>query len=709
MKTLKSEEMSFQPRARIMLQLGEQLIRNESIALNELVKNSYDADARNVTVSMKNINDPKNGEIIIEDDGEGMDFDIVTKVWMELGSDNKEKLVKKNKQSLKFHRLPLGEKGIGRFGAHKLGNMIELVTKSEKRAEVYLKIDWTLFQKKKYLKDVPITIHERKAEVFLNSKTGTKIIIRDLKTKWDRGMVRDIYRSVNSLCSFFSAPSSFRPKIVLHDHKDWLKGILSWKDIKELALYHTKCSIVGDKIRTFSYEFTPWDTMPKLNPRIVTQKDEFFIKKQEMVKEVKVDGKKTIKSINLLDHNIGEIKFEAYVFDRSAKILSLGLEGKKGFKEYLNQNGGMRVYRDRIRVYDYGEPGNDWLELGMRRVNIPTKRISNNIVLGAIHLKRNQSTSLVEKTNREGFIENDAYHTFCEAIIYAIGVMEGFRNPDKDRLQALYGSSPKSEPVLASLAKLREVVNAKIKNPDTKSEFVKYIDRIERDYEYINDNLLKSAGAGLNLSIVIHEFEKIIGELLQVLKKDKASERLLYLARHLSNLVEGYTLLIRGSGSKKESLAEIIDQSLFNVEFRLRAHEIDVVLDYDKPLSIPKVKCAKRFVINSIMNIIDNSIWWLNYYKIEKKKLYLTISEEVQGHTSIIIADNGKGFSLPTEEMIMPYMSGKPPEIGMGIGLHIVSETMKAQKGILLFPEWGDFSIPGEFREGAKISLCFKH
>jgi len=68
------------------------------------------------------------------------------------------------------------------------------------------------------------------------------------------------------------------------------------------------------------------------------------------------------------------VKFSAYIFDRETKILRLGLYDIKGLKEYLNLNGGVRIYRDGIRVYDYGEPENDWLELDIRRVNVPTKK-----------------------------------------------------------------------------------------------------------------------------------------------------------------------------------------------------------------------------------------------------------------------------------------------------------------------------------------------
>jgi hypothetical protein len=357
----------FKPRARIMLQLGDQLIKNESIALLELIKNSYDADARTATVVMCNIDNLRTGTITIEDDGIGMDMDIIKNVWMEPSSDYKAIIFNDKQRTEKFKRLPLGEKGIGRFGAHKLGNTIELITRMEGKHEIYVNIDWSDFEKSKYLKDVKIDLYERKPLIFTEHKTGTRIIVKNLKETWNRGMARDIYRSVNSLCSPFSEPRSFRVSLDLCEHSDWLEGLLSWKEIKKHALYNVRCTIANDEIKKFTYEFTPWPNMTKLEPRTVTEEDKYFQKIKKMVWK----PKKEIEPLDLSKFAIGEIDFEALIFDRTPKILSIGVQDKKGFKEYLNQNGGVRVYRDGVRVYDYGEPGNDWLELGTRRINIP--------------------------------------------------------------------------------------------------------------------------------------------------------------------------------------------------------------------------------------------------------------------------------------------------------------------------------------------------
>ena len=133
----------FKTRARILCQLGEQLIKNEGIALLELIKNAYDADASLCDVVMSNPTSPENGSIVIQDDGIGMNYDTIVNVWLEIGTDHKANLEpgKSAKRTSKFKRICLGEKGIGRLGVHRLGREIELISHAKDSDEVVLKID----------------------------------------------------------------------------------------------------------------------------------------------------------------------------------------------------------------------------------------------------------------------------------------------------------------------------------------------------------------------------------------------------------------------------------------------------------------------------------------------------------------------------------------------------------------------------------------
>jgi len=695
-----SEKLIFKPRARIILQLGEQLIKNESIALLELVKNTYDADASKVKVTMQKVNDPENGMIIVEDDGCGMSLDIIKNVWMEPGSDYKErvleKLLKENKRTPRFGRLPLGEKGIGRFAAHRLGNQIELITRAENGPEVYLVINWNLFGKSRYLEEVPVEIVEREPSYFKN-KTGTKIIIKKLKNAWTKGMVRNIYRSLNSFCSPFDH-KAFKIEFGI-DKREWVEGLLSWKEIKDYALFNFRVEMEGVYITRFKYEFTPWPTMTKLTHRIITEGDK-YVKKRLRIYDEK------LKEIDLGKFRIGPVRFQGFIFDRDSRILSLGVQDRKGLKEYLNKNGGIGVYREDIRVYDYGEPENDWLGLDIRRVNIPTKRISNNIVIAAAFLERDKSRDLIEKTNREGFIENEAYKSFKDAILYSLSVIEQLRYEDKDKIRTVYGLKSRQGPVLPKIEKLREFVGNRIKEEPVKKEINRYLDRIEKGYQEVKEIFLKTAGAGLTLSIVIHEIEKIIDELKKVVKYEKTSERVVNLVKHLAYLIEGYTIIIRKSETKEWKLKKLIEQAIFDVEYRLKVHKIDVIKGYEKKEKKFEVNCARNLAINSLINIMDNSIYWLEYAKVQQKKIYITIYERMPDYISIVLADNGPGFTLPPEEITKPFVSAKSD--GMGLGLHIVDEIMKAHKGKLLFPEPDEVDIPEEFKNGAVVELAFK-
>ena len=700
----------FKPRARLLLQLGDQLIKNESIALLELAKNAYDADASVVSIIMRQPDSLEDCYIEIEDDGFGMNADIVENVWLEPGSSFKQEQYEERKITPKFHRLPIGEKGIGRFGAHKLGNVIEMTTKRANDKEVYVKIDWRQFLKEKYLEDVPIKIIEREQpEYFTNGRTGTRILIKGFRKLWERSMAREVQRAITSLTSPFDSVDSFTPMFDVIDKPGWFDDILTWDGVKDYALFQFDVTMQGSSVTDFTYKFTPWASMTKLRERVVGISDPL------------VENYLTIKNdndpIQLNRYEIGPIHFKGYIFDMDTFIMKMGVSDKTGFKNYLKTNGGIRVFRDGLRVYDYGEPENDWLSLDYRRFQQPSKAISNNQIVGAIEINRADSASLEEKTNREGFVSNDAYNAFKNAILHVIDIVEILRQTDKKNLKEIYGPTAKSEPVMSLLGEAQRYVEEKVKDSEVKEEIKKYLYKIEQDYKIVTDNLLKAAGAGLNMSVVIHEVEKIIYEVDKVLKAEKASDRALKLVQHLSSLIDGYAELIRKSDLVNENVLKIIDQALFNAEFRLETHKIEVIKQYKKDDFAPSVRCklARNLMISTIMNLIDNSIYWLDqkeFRKIENKetfakKIYINVNVEAN-HINIIFADNGTGFLLPTEEITEPFVTGKKNGAGMGLGLHIASEVLSAQGGKISFPDADEYELPEEFKHGAIIVLSLK-
>ncbi len=707
-----SSKSIFKPRARLLLQLGDQLIKNENIAVLELVKNSYDADARNVTVKMERVDESGFGRIEILDDGVGMDDDVIKNAWLEPGSDFKAKLYLKNKRSPKYKRLPIGEKGIGRFGVHKLGDNIELITRKKDENEIVVKIDWKDFAKNKYLEKAEIDVVGRTPEYFKRNRFGTRIIITQLRTVWDKRMVRDLYRALFTLSSPFKTVDHFTINFEI-DKKEWLSGLIDWKEVKDLALYYFKVKIQGSEIKKFLYNFTPWDNLDKVTGTSVTENDGFIQDNQTIEVTSKEDKKKKV-IINLDNYNIGEIDFEGYIFDRDLKILSL-IEGDnvKQLKDYLNKNGGIRVYRDNLRINEYGEASNDWLNLDLRRVNTPGKRVSNNIILSIINLKREDSSDLIEKTNREGFVENDAYNDFKAAILYTLDLIEKLRQVNKAELRDKYSPSEKQEPVLHLTSELKIYIEKNVTEEKVREKVKDYIDDIERDYNEINKILLTSAGAGLTLGVGIHEIEKLVKSLVRAAKSEKISGVVSELIKDIQTTVNNYLALLKQNDKQEYSIKTLINNSLSNVSYRLKVHNIEIIAEFEKLKDNPTIDCSRRFFLSAVLNIIDNSTYWLERkakslkkVKIDfDKKIYIQIVPEKDNKISLLIADNGNGFTLPTSHITRPFITAKNE--GMGLGLHITSQIMKVMKGKLIFPEKGDYTLPEEFNDGAKIIMQF--
>ena len=695
------KQINFKSRARLMPQIGDQLIKNESIALLELVKNSYDADATNVFISMTDIDKPRIGKIIIKDNGDGMNLEIIENSWMEIGTDNKQNLLKEyiseNKKS-KLGRLPMGEKGIGRFGVHKLGNKITLISRMKNEKEVVVNIDWTQFDRFEYLEQVPITVIEREPELFINDEKGTYIEITELKNVWTRGKLRQTYRSVMSLNSPFESIQSFEIDFETN-HTEWIEGLLTIEDIKNQALFFADVEIENDEIVELKYQFKPWKVLNKLVVKEVIRNN------IPLIREEKERGKRIPKNINLSNFNIGKVRMKLIIFDLDNTILSYSTSDKKGLKDYLKSNGGIAVYRDNIRIYEYGDAGNDWLQLESKRINAPGSTLSSKITIGAIYLDRQNSGSLIEKTNREGFVENKAFEEFRYAIICAIEKIQTLRNIDKDLLKKYYGPSGKSEPVLSSIEDLKIIVDKNIDDVKLKNTIYKSLKNIEVDYKNITDVYIRSASAGLSLSVVIHEIEKIIAELKFAIKDSESTEHVKRLVKDLSRVTDGYAAVIKSKKQSIVSVSELLNDALFNVKYRLKVHELDVICRYKEIKDNIYIKCASNLVLGTIMNIVDNSIYWLSYAHIEHKKMYFDISFDYQGFITIVIADNGYGFTLPTDQIIKPFVSDRTG--GMGLGLHLADEIMRANGGMLVFPALGDVYLPEEFKKGAVIGLSF--
>lgn len=703
---------SFKPRARLLKLLGEELIGSQHLAIFELVKNSYDADADEVTIKIVNPKDFEKSKVIISDNGTGMSLETIKNEWLEIGTDSKEIQVKNNQLTKKYNRLPLGAKGVGRFAAYKLGNKITIYTKTIKDGEYKFVVDINEALSQKYINDVQVTIDKVKPEnSHIESDTGTKIIISNITSEITRRSVITLNRQILSIISPFEywvyknkkIENPIKIKLICDEYENDIKeSDLSF--IIKQSMYRFKFCFKNGKLQ-YEYKFTPNTQLQKatsLEPRDV---------KCEIDNIITIDKKNPVKEESYYN-KLGEVKGIFYVYDLDTKVMDYYTE-KALIKNYTKENSGIRVYRGGIRVYNYGEKGDDWLELDQTRIDNPSKSISNRLIVGGIELESDTTQILKEKTNREGFIDNEEYQILKLTIQSIVSIFANKREEDKEKLRVLTDSKYKE--AIVDIKNPMDELKKALENIKTSPEIIKKLNKVEKSYGQMRDIMLKSGSVGLNTAITIHEIEKILIRLKSAI--NSKDQKLITSELNMAlSLIEGVGDLLKKDPIKEYKVSEIFANIKTLCDDRFNRHDVIFTCPLlTKEQEDVTIKVPKRMMLSSIMNLIDNSIYWLatRWYKendTNKKRIYLGL-EFIDGNPSIIVADNGPGFpSGDYSELFRPFITTKPMGVGMGLGLYYVKTAMNAIGGEVVILNPADLEMITNLKklDGGAIALIFK-
>lgn len=703
---------AFKPRARLLQLLGDQLIGSSKLAVFELVKNAFDADASKVSITLGDLGTPDSW-IRVKDNGQGMSLETIRDVWLVPGDDHREKDRHQNRRSPVYNRLPLGEKGVGRFAVHKLGQRVQMVTRAKGCRECVVSIDWSELMAKRYLEDAPVTVTERKAKIFKDDDTGTLIQIDDLNQKdWSRAEVRDLYRQVTSISSPFSSKAEdFKIKFKVPGFQQWISEMPNASEILDRAPWKFHFSFDGEAL-SYTYEFRGVPGV-KVDSRTLEEAGPLQIAAEREPDDLDITtGPKKKRSVSVVAneatiHGIGTVKGTLYVFDRDREILSRYSQSRL-IERFLDQNGGIRVYRDKIRIYNYGEPGDDWLGLDLRRVNSPSRNLSRNIVLGLIDIDLEDSGGLREKTNREGFVENSQYRRLRQVVLGAISVFETERRVDKQKIRLLTGKAPSADrEVTGPIAKVRTVARSKGFLPDIDPSLKK----VEAEFRQLREDFLRAGISQVGLATVFHEVERGIGALAAALAGGVEIADIKVQVGQLQAVLETSTQLLRKGDKKSHSLRLLAMRARDLTLVRFRIHDVKLVCPIlEDGAEDADAIFAFGLALGSATNIIDNAIHWLKVGIPDaggavSRKIFMDVVPDHNGRHILLIADNGPGFRDVPEQLVEPFFSRRPD--GMGLGLYYANLAMGLNDGELLFPDIDDFDVPDEFN-GAAVALAFK-
>lgn len=732
------KEKHFKPKAHILTLLGEELIKNPVMAIYELVKNSYDADAQKVDVYFRDVDDIENAAIVIEDDGIGMTTEIVEDVWLEPGTDFRKPVNKQGQREIikspLYNRIPMGEKGVGRFAVHKLSTKILLISrpmifvygedsieiKDQYLAdyEIELFINWKDFNQSKHLSDIPIKWKLRKDinNFRFKDKSGTYIHLSGLKENWTRGMARDLKGHTVSMLSPKLDENNFR--INLSFDNQWLTDFPTVTNILNESPFKLFAIVDENYNLTFEYNFSLKNN-PAIGSRQINEKENSNLYERSIKGEIRPRIRKELeakeypkdvleKMLEQFDSEeklpFGGLMFELNTFDLDGESLKDYSDEPPVTKKILKENSGIKVYKGDLRVFDYGEKGNDWLGIDLKRVQ-DTGWFSNNTILGFVYLDPEKSNALVEKTNREGFVESKAYILFRHLLDYILVQFQAERRKDRDRWTRLNKKETKNlfDDKISLFKHLIE--NTDLDNTEKRKKLLEEAESIEKKYEEDKKILLIPAGVGMTASVALHEIEKLVPRMEETVKSNPLKKNVITdQVEELKQYTEGIISVLRKGGDKPVDVKEAVNRAFKNYKLPLSDRKINYTIDVAEP--IETIKCDKRFFITVLMNIIDNSIYWLDTIYKNPKGIYLKAYKENDAIV-IVIADNGPGFKDDISELIRPFFSRKSE--GIGIGLYLV-DTIMLKYGkfdiILDATELALVGIPKEY-DGAAVKLVF--
>ena len=681
--------------------LGRELITDRITALVELVKNSYDANSKNVFLEFFNTISKDNSKLIIRDDGFGMSALDIKNKWMTIGTDSKRKTKYTPKP---FNRRVVGEKGIGRFAIDKLGLNCKIYSKttSEKKLNL-LTINWSDYENNPKTNNFNQVTNKLKSKTFHKKCSGVKISINNLHSIWTESDIDRAYKELAKLVSPFNQLyPPFNIYISSTDFEKYKNPLL----VKNEAIKHSTES---------------FDIAYDLDKNI-----------QEMM-DFK-DGKliKTTQEIRFF----GPIRFRLYYFNQGAK---------SKFTRRTDANSqqlidGIKIYRDGVLATPFAqheshsEKTRDVLGIDKRRYSNFFDRFGSRDIMGIVEIQKELSPDIIDATNRQDFIDNLAYTKLKEFIIEQIAVLEKYVTYKK-KLESikvdekLKDAKNKVESFSDDLKNLKFDLKSN-KNINVEKKILE-LEKSARDAGIALKKGIKQQAderaqseqkeqmymSLMSLQTYAMEITHIIKTSLSHIKqraefnikyyenptqKERIADYNRGIMNEIDKLVEAIDFMSKYTRSdanwEEFNIKHAFDSVFSSYQPILEKNKVEIIMDIQNNLILDYNIVLFQDIIT---NLLNNSLKAISNN--DKKLIKITATAEDEALT-ILFSDNGIGIPvLERNKIFEVYHTTTSEDGGNGMGLYMIKTNINAVHGSIE-------AIDSELNEGAtlKITLPFK-
>jgi len=650
---------AFKPRARLLKLIGAELISDDVVAITELVKNAHDADASSVTITFSNVTEA-GGEIVIADDGFGMDRETLLRGWMEPAGSTK---VGPGRRVTPRGRRVLGEKGLGRFAADKLGSHLELISRREgSAAEVCAHFDWDQFDNPtQMLGEIQARWELRPARELRSH--GTILRISGLRVVWTERMFRRLSNRLARLRSPFRERNDFSIRIESDAFPQYSGELVA--GFLDKAPYRIDATFNGEDSLKISVNGATWGEKPWSGNGPLT---------------------------------CGPVRVRLYAFDLETEAVAR-IGPRMEVRAWLKEWSGVSVYRDGFRLWPYGESHDDWLRLDQRRVNNPVVRLSNNQVVGFVEISGDGNPELKDQTNREGMVNTQAFADLRRLIDHIFQLLEAERQTIRHPTQAVPAAARKSrnaptgEPLLAAIDKLAgragETVGHELRRiaEQLREKAVREQQQQRRVVEGYSD-LAAVGQAALGFSTEVAEAldssRAMTAELRQLLKGTSgAAASIKALEKSLERIDERLALVASLEGGTMRRRRTIEVPAELNA-FKELLQPVLAARDVRMEIRVPdngllRVDMNPQSFRRILHILATNALDWL--HSVQWPLITIAASAH-EDHCRVDFYDNGPGIvSELAERVFEPMFSQK--EGGSGMGLTIARNIVTLHAGTI--------------------------
>lgn len=386
----------------------------------------------------------------------------------------------------------------------------------------------------------------------------------------------------------------------------------------------------------------------------------------------------------------GDFKFNFFVFDFAADKESAYYLDKKD-KETIKEHR-IYLYRDHIRVAPYGDPDNDWLEIDKKRgVGRAGDYLSNDQVVGFVDISKQGNPRLKDKTNREGLIEEGNATRDFIVLLHSFLLFirqHAYRQYQEIVKQQKEQQISKLKVVDNQFSRLKESIGENTKAILAYNDLYKSYLIEKKFYQNRLDNTEDLAAVGLSVETASHDMSMMLTKGVDAIDNlikdidggvltDEQVENELHSIRGIFSFVKDQMrdIQLMFKSSKQRIRPIRFEDLLGKVEkiYKRTLNREHIEYSVIKTGSPIVAKCTDAVILQLLINLFDNAVYWLGTPDIVEKKITITLDGEKQ---QVIFSDNGPGIRDDDKPFIFEaFYSGK--EDGRGLGLYIARQLLQ--------------------------------